>query len=102
MASNTTVLDGPGASKHLRLLGIVGDEHVFTDADVRADPHDGKPALDSLRRGKFVRVDEFRVGQRDGVYTVRWETPTITSLPALKVKSPTVPPKAKRKNKSTR
>lgn len=76
MAFNTTVLNDPGASTHLRVAGVVGNaEYVFTDADIRDDPRGVRNVLDSLRRRRFVHVDELRVSQRDGTYTVRWGCP---------------------------
>jgi hypothetical protein len=69
-------------------------------ADVRDDPRASQLALEHLRRAKFVYVDEFRVGQRDGIYTVRWVTPSITAVPARQTAEPTAPPKAKRKAKA--
>lgn len=78
MALRTHILDDPGASKHLRVSGAVGNTHTFTDADVRDDLRAGQLTLEQLRRGKFVLVEELRVGQRDGIYTVRggrWSSP---------------------------
>lgn len=76
MAFNTTILNDPGASTHLWVAGVVGNaEHVFTDADIRDDPRGGRNVLESVRRGRFDNVDELRVGQRDGTYTVRWGCP---------------------------
>jgi hypothetical protein len=95
MALRTHILEDPGASKHLRVSGAVGNTHTFTDADVRDNSRAGQLTLEQLRRGKFVLVEEFRVGQRDGIYTVRWGTPVITTVEEKRTKAPSVPPKAK-------
>lgn len=90
------ILEEPGASKHLLVRGVIGDTGTFTDADIRADPRGGTSVLEKLRHERFVYLEEFRVGQRDATYTVRWDMPVVTTVTERPVKAPPVPPTARK------
>jgi len=78
------------------LAGIIGSSSVtFTDRDLALADAQGDRLLEQLRRQRHVRIDE-RGFPRTGItYTVSFDTPVITSLPAPPKAAPVVPPKAR-------
>ncbi|WIE80871.1 hypothetical protein [Curtobacterium sp. MCSS17_016] len=94
----TIVLSEPGRSRHLPLRGVVGSApFTYTDRDLRAATPADVSITRELSRQRFVSVDEAGLGRLDRRYTVRFDVPVITDLPARPQQSRPTPPRAKRK-----
>lgn len=92
------VLHDPGASKHLRLRGVVGGGSItMTDADLRDATSDELRVVAALTRQRFISVEVTGVGRLDKTHTVSFEVPGITTVEPAPVKRRRVPPRARQK-----
>lgn len=94
------VLDEAGKSRHLRFKGVVGGGSLqVTDADLRDANADDRRLFASLGHQWFVTVDAAGLGRLDRRYSVGFDVPTITDLPAPPQKAQATPLRAKKKNR---